>query len=174
MRQTNERDEFWKLFEDIEKIQSDHGSIIDEGMKKYGGIENLPNGDEIYADRDVVLKAVKKRGGALQFADKSLINDASFFWQIWNMQKSETGDDYRKAYINQYLLKETAKILLGAIVSGILLSGITIPLVPALIVLIAGAISAIYTGYKVAEHGYGFFKAKYEPSTSKIELVSVL
>ena len=45
---------------------------------------------------------------------------------------------------------------------------------PALIVLIAGAISAIYTGYKVAEHGYGFFKAKYDLSTSNIELVSAL
>ena len=135
---------------------------------------NLPSPDELRADRNIVLKAVKKNGGALEFADGSLRNDASFFWHIWNIQKSETGDDYRKAYINQYLLKETANILLGAIVSGILLSGITIPLVPALIVLIAGAISAIYTGYKVAEHGYGFFKAKYDLSTSNIELVSAL
>ena len=36
----------------------------------------------------------------------------------------------------------------------------------------ATLIGAIYTFYKVAEHGYGFFKAKYELSTSKNEHVS--
>ena len=172
MPQTNEQ-LFSKVLDGKTEIQNSLNSIIQEGIEKYG-VVNLPSPDELRADRNIVLKAVKKNGGALEFADGSLRNDASFFWHIWNIQKSETGDDYRKAYINQYLLKETANILLGAIVSGILLSGITIPLVPALIVLIAGAISAIYTGYKVAEHGYGFFKAKYDLSTSNIELVSAL
>ena len=106
---------------------------------------------------------------AFQYANESLKNDSSFFWQIWNIQNLEKNPNYRKDYIFNYLLKEAVKISLGAIVSGILLSGITIPLVPALIVLIAGAISAIYTGYKVAEHGYGFFTAKVENSTPDIE-----
>jgi len=145
--------------------------------------------DELRADRiNRVLKAVKKNGKDLQFADKSLKNDASFFWHIWNIQKSETGDDYRKDYINQYLLKETAKILLGAGLTtfsyilcwslyacGLVGTGVThFQALVFLISIPATYIGAIYTFYKVAEHGYGFFKAKYELSTSQTENVSAL
>jgi len=142
------------------------------------------------ADRNTVLKEVKKDGKALDLADGSLRNDASFFWHIWNIQESETGDNYRKAYINRYLLKETAKILLGAGLTtfsyilccglgGILgFIGFTSYTTYLMILLAAAAaatlIGAIYTFYKVAEHGYGFFKAKYELSTSKTEHVSAL
>jgi len=137
------------------------------------------------ADRNTVLKEVKKDGKALDLADGSLRNDASFFWHIWNIQESETGDNYRKAYINRYLLKETAKILLGAglttfsyiLCVGLCMIGVvgTISHSTFLVINLAAAatlIGAIYTFYKVAEHGYGFFKAKYELSTSKNEHVS--
>ena len=186
MHQINEQ-LFSKVLDGMAEIQNNSNSIIQEGIEKYG-VVNLPSVDELGADRNIVLKAVKKNGGALEFADGSLRNDASFFWHIWNIQKSETGDDYRKAYINQYLLKETAKILLGAgltIFSSLLFNGAcalgcvvtTLTLFQELVFLIsipATYIGAIYTFYKVAEHGYGFFKAKYELSTSKTEHVSAL
>jgi hypothetical protein len=124
------------------------------------------------ADRDVVLAAIQQNGSALKYADESLRNNVSFFWHIWNIQKSVTGDDYRKAYINQYLLKETGKISLGVgltIASGLLLSGIIALPFPALVILIAATvIGAIYTINKVVEHSYGFFKAQAELSASKI------
>ena len=185
MHQINEQ-LFSKVLDGMAEIQNNSNSIIQEGIEKYG-VVNLPSVDELGADRNIVLKAVKKNGGALEFADGSLRNDASFFWHIWNIQKSETGDDYRKAYINQYLLKETAKILLGAgltIYSSILSCGLcalgcvfTLTHFQSSVLLIsipATYIGAIYTFYKVAEHGYGFFKAKYELSTSKTEHVSAL
>jgi hypothetical protein len=154
-------------------------SIHQEGIKKYGNAYVLSR-DKLVADRNIVLEAVKKNGKALEHADKSLINDASFFWQIWNIQKSKSGDEYRKVYINRYLLKETAKILLGAGLTGFsyicvdslfvimyidskFLASLFLLSIPALY------IGAIYTFYKVAEHGYGFFKAKYELSTSETD-----
>ena len=127
------------------------------------------NGDALYhasaklqVDEDVVLEAVKQNGHAIRYADQHLIQVPSFFWQIWNIQTSKINDVYRKDFIVNYLLKENAKILLGAsltTVSGLLLSGIIIFPIPSLVVLIMCAISAVYTGYKVTQHGYGFFKA---------------
>jgi len=124
--------------------------------------------ESLKAESDVVLAAVKQDGRSLQYASESLTDNASFFWRVWNIQQSGENDDSRKEYINRYLLKETAKILIGAgltIASGLLLSSIiTLPFPVLLILIAATAVGAIYTFNKLAEHGYGFFKARAELS----------
>jgi len=52
---------------------------------------------------------------------------------------------------------------------GIYLSCITIPLIPSFIILISAVLGTFYTGYKLAEHEYAFFKAKKEQSISHTE-----
>lgn len=127
--------------------------------------------DSLRANKDFILAAVPENGWALGFASESLKDDASFFWHIWNIQDSKCNDESRKNYINQYLLKETTKTLLGAgltIASGLLLSCLIALPLPALVILIAATvIGAIYTFKKVAEHSHGFFKAQEESSTSE-------
>jgi len=128
-------------------------------------------------DKDFVIAAVTRNGSALQFTAEALKNDASFFWRIWNIQELEKGDIYRKAYINQYLLKKIGKFSLGVffIIDPVFLLNFTIALpFPALVFLIAvTVIGAIYTFNKVVEHSYGFFKAQAELSKTDTEVLAL-
>lgn len=131
-------------------------------------------------DPEIILEVLKLDGDALLYADESLTKDASFFWRVWHIQESECSDARRKSYINRYLLQETSRIFIGAVLtiaSGLLLSSIsTLPfpvvLFPALLILIAAtALGADYTFNKLAEHGNAFFKARAEFSTPATENV---
>jgi uncharacterized protein YdeI (YjbR/CyaY-like superfamily) len=171
----------WALQFAAKELQDDR-EIVLAAVTQNGSVLQYTADNALIDDREIVLAAVTQNGcalgWALRCAAEALTNDASFFWRIWNIQKSETHDDYRKAYINQYLLKETGKISLGVgltIASGLLLSGIIALPFPALVILIAATvIGAIYTFNKVAEHGYGFFKARAELSAPKNEAAFAL
>ena len=117
-----------------------------------------------YSTIDEVLVAVKQNAKSLLYAADALRNNTSFFWHIWNIQKSEKNDHYRKVYIKRYLITEIAKTLIGAsltIASGSLLSGIiTLPFPVLLILIAAKVVGSIYTFNKVAKHAVAFLKPK--------------
>ncbi len=158
----------WALEYAAESLKADRDFVL-AAVQQNG--QALAYADEsLKANRDFVLAAVQQNGQALEYPDERLRDNASFFWHIWNIPNSKYGDESRKNYINQYLLKETTKTLLGAgltIASGLLLSCLIALPFPALVVLIsATVIGAIYTFKKVAEHSHGFFKAQAESSTN--------
>jgi hypothetical protein len=163
------RQDGWALQYASEKLKA-NPEVVLAAVRQNGWALGFAS-DSLRANKDFILAAVPENGLALGFASESLKDDASFFWHIWNIQNSKCNDESRKNYINQYLLKETTKTLLGAgltIASGLLLSCLIALPLPALVILIAATvIGAIYTFKKVAEHSHGFFKAQAESSTNE-------